>query len=190
MGDICREKAITRLLHEWKEGNEDALNELITRVYDELRQLARFELRGEWKGNMQATDLVHQMFSSLVKKKVVDWQDRHHFFRIAARAMRRALIVDARRRNTEKRGQGRAELSFDEGMKSAINFSPETCLQVNDAMEALEKIDPGMTQIVELRFFGGFTVSECGEILNISEPTVKRKFQFARSWLVSYIEGT
>ncbi len=179
-----RPRTITELLNAWHQGDQDSFQELIVRVYDVLRAISHQALKGEKKTNgLQTTELVHQAFFSLSQKNEIEWKDRNHFFKVAARAMRRVLITEARKVSTEKRGHGLINLVFEDAMGPSNITSPEKLLLLDQTLLRLSTRDPVMAQIVELRYFIGFSIEETANILDISTPTVKRKWRFARPWL-------
>ncbi len=159
------------------------LNALLPQVYDELRRLAASYLRRERPDHtLQPTALVHEVYLRLAGDKPVDWQNRAHFLGVSARIMRRILADSAAARNTQKRGGGAVRLELD----AALELSDECTVSlagVDDALRSLEAMDPRQGQIVELRFFGGLTTEEIGEVLQISSATVKREWATARLWL-------
>ena len=183
VGDSSRQD-VTGLLRRWKEGDGQALEELMPIVYGELRRLAAHYLRLERSGHtLQPTALVHEAYLRLVDQKNVAWQNRAHFFGIAARMMRRILVDHARRRAAAKRdaallrtGPGHAEPAEDP------DHEPEI-LAVHEALTELEQLDARQARIVELRFFGGLSVEETAETAGVSTATVKREWRTARAWL-------
>jgi RNA polymerase sigma-70 factor, ECF subfamily len=174
---------VTVLLTELSKGNMDAASKLISVVYDELRSLASRQMRRERSDHtLQATALVHEAYLKLVHQRSAHWQNRAHFFGVAAQVMRRILIDHARGHLREKRGGDQQVVPLDE----AVVFSPEKSeylIKVDEALDRLSKLDPRQGKIVELRFFGGLTVEETAEILNISTKTVKRDWSVAKAWL-------
>jgi len=174
---------ITRALRELSVGDESAPERLMPVVYDELRKLAQAYLEGERIGHtLQATALVHEAYIRLVDWKNVSWQNRAHFFALAARVMRRILVDHAREKRAQKRGGGFNKLALEE----AISFQQQKevdLLSLDEALEALAEMDPAQSQIVELRFFGGLTIEETAEAMRISPATVKREWALAKSWL-------
>src|SRR5262252_7431296 len=174
---------VTALLGELTKGNPDAGPKLIPLVYGELRRMAAGYMRRERTGHtLQATALVHEAYLKLLGQHSVDWQNRAHFFGIAAQVMRRILIDHARGHVRDKRGGGREAVPLDE----ALVFSPERSgefLELNAALEWLAGVDARQAQIVEMRFFGGLTVEETAEVLGISPKTVKRDWSVAKAWL-------
>ena len=159
---------ITQLLQQWSLGQQDALDRLLATIYAELRQLAVAYLRRERRDHtLQATVLVHEAFLKLVDQREVHWQNRAHFFGIAAQTMRRILIDHARAHGASKRGSG----------------ATVELLALDDALTRLEKVDPQQVRVVELRFFGGLTIKETAEVIGISTATVERDWILAKAWL-------
>lgn len=176
-------KNVTQLLQDLKGGDASAEEKLIAVVYDELRRLAAHYMRRERLDHtLQATALVHEAFLRLTEQRDVSWQNKAHFFGVAAQLMRRVLIDHARARLRTKRGAGGQKLSFDEGLILTDAVSPEL-LAVNDSIERLAKLDARQAHIVELRFFGGLSVEQTAEFLGISPKTVKRDWSVAKAWL-------
>jgi RNA polymerase sigma factor (TIGR02999 family) len=174
---------VTQLLVAWNEGNQDALERLLPAVYDELRKLARSYLRRERPDHtLQATALVHEAYLRLIDQNQVTWQNRAHFFGIAAQMMRRILVNHAEARRADKRGGGAQKLSLDE----AIDLAEERAVDLialDDAMKALAEFDPQQARIVELRYFGGLSIEETAEVVGVSPATVKREWSTAKMWL-------
>ena len=159
---------VTQLLIAWSSGDQAARERLMSVVYDELHRLARRYMRNESPGHtLQTSALVHEAFIRLVDQKNVHWQNRSHFFGIAAQMMRRILVDYARSRNFAKRGGGAVKLSLEEGLIVSDERS-EQVVAVHEALEGLAKIDPRQAQIVELKFFGGLSNAETGEVLAVS----------------------
>ena len=153
-------------------------------VYDELRKLARRQLRREQLGHpLQTTALVHEAFLRLVDARQVRWDSRAHFFGVTARLMRQILVDHARTRDAAKRGGGVAEVSLDEAVGLATEAVRGDLLAMDEALYRLETLDPRQSRIVELRFFGGLTVDETAAALELSAATVKREWALARAWL-------
>jgi RNA polymerase sigma factor (TIGR02999 family) len=162
---------------------EQVLERLAPVVYDELRTLAAAHLRRERPDHsLQPTALVHEAYLRLVGGEHAPWEDRGHFFRAAARAMRRILIEQARRRGRQKRGGGRVRVSLDVPLASTWD-DPDRMLALDEALRRLEGQDPRSAEVVQLRYFGGLSVRETAEALGTSERTVKREWTFARAWL-------
>ncbi len=173
----------TELLVKWGKGDQQALQELMPRVYDELRRLAAHLLRRERAGHtLQPTALVHEAYLRLVDQTRVDWQNRAHFLGVAAQMLRRVLVDHARAKQRRKRSSGTVVLSFEESLVSG----PEQNLDVvalDEALSELARIDPQQSRIVELRFFAGVSIEETAASLAISPATVKRDWAVARAWL-------
>ena len=173
---------VTQLLVAWSEGNEQALNELLPLVHQELRRLARCYMAGERPNHtLQPSALVNEAYLKLIDNRRVRWQNRAHFFAISAQLMRRILIDSARRRHYLKRGGGAPEVTLHEDV-AGIRES-KSLIAIDGALKALEKIDARKAQVVELRFFGGLTVEETAEVLKVSPDTVLRDWRFAKVWL-------
>jgi RNA polymerase sigma factor (TIGR02999 family) len=174
---------ITRLLADWSKGDRQALEKLTPLVYDELRRLAGRYLRQERHGHtLQSTALVHEAYLKLVGQNNVRWQNRAHFFGIAAQMIRRILVDYARARGADKRGSGAEKLSLDEAI--ALPGGPDLDLvALDDALEGLARIDPRQSRLVELRFFAGLTLEETAEVLQMSLATAKRDWVSAKAWL-------
>jgi RNA polymerase sigma factor (TIGR02999 family) len=180
---------ITQLLIKWRNGDQAALDELASQVYSELRRLARYYLSQERPGHtLQPSDLVHEAYLRLVDEKEVDWQNRAHFFGLAAVRMRRILVEHARGRQAAKRGGGERRLSLSEADRLAEK-SDVNLLALDDALQRLETLDPQKARVVELRYFGGLTIEQTAEALRISPATVKRDWSMARAWLRSEISN-
>jgi RNA polymerase sigma factor (TIGR02999 family) len=180
---------ITKLLKAWRRGDSGALDRLTPLVYEQLRRLARGYVRKEHPGHvLQATAVVNETYLRLIDAREVDWHDRTHFFAVCARIMRRILVDAARERAAVKRGGqvGRAEHStaVNLDLLPASGSDPRSQLcALDDALNALARMDPRRAQVIELRFFGGLTVEETGEVLKISPQSVMRDWKFARAWL-------
>lgn len=181
---------VTKLLIQWSKGDAAALDALVPLVYDELRRLAQLYLSHEKPGHtLSSTALVHEAYLRLVQQKDVTWQNRAHFFGVAARMMRRILVDHARRHGYAKRGGGALTLSLDETIAAA----PEreiSLVALDEALDSLAKLDERQSRMVELRFFGGLSIEETSEVLGVSAPTVKREWASARAWLYREISGS
>jgi RNA polymerase sigma factor (TIGR02999 family) len=175
---------VTGLLKAWSGGDQVALERLTGHVYDELRRIARHYVRNERAGNtLQTTALVDEVYLRLVGVKNVEWQQRAQFFAIAAQMMRRILVEAARARGSHKRGAGAVKVNIDE----APVLSPErdsALVALDEALEAFSKLAPRQAKVVELRYFGGLSEEESAEVLKISTRTVRRDWDFAKSWLM------
>lgn len=181
---------VTQLLLDWSRGDRTALDRLMPLVYAELRALADRSLRHERSGHtLQGTALVHEAYLKLVNQRQVRWQDRAHFFAVAAQLMRRILVDDARRHGAAKRGAGMPALALEEAHTPAPP-APVDWLALDRALDRLATIDARQARIVELRFFGGLTIEETAEVLQISPATVKNDWTLARSWLYRELQGT
>jgi RNA polymerase sigma factor (TIGR02999 family) len=178
---------LTQFLVDWSNGSEEALARLMPLVYDELRYLASRYLRHERAGHtLQTTALVHEAYIRLIDQHQVSWQNRAHFYGIAAQMMRRILVDHARGQQADKRGGGDPKLELDE----AIAFAQERevdLIALDEALTTLSTLDPRQSRIVELRFFGGLTVEEVAEVLAISRATIKREWSMAKAWLLLQI---
>jgi RNA polymerase sigma factor (TIGR02999 family) len=178
------------LLIQWSKGDSAALEALVPLVYDELRRLAQLYLSREKPGHtLSSTALVHEAYLRLVKQKDVTWQNRAHFFGVAARMMRRILVDHARRHGYAKRGGGAVTLALDETMAPAPQREVGL-VALDDALDTLAKLDERQSRMVELRFFGGLSIEETSEVLGVSAPTVKREWASARAWLFREISGS
>jgi RNA polymerase sigma-70 factor, ECF subfamily len=174
---------VTALLHAWRTGDDDALARLTPLVYDELHRLAHRYMRGERTGHtLQTTALVHEAYLRLVDSRSVGWQDRAHFFAIAAQLMRRILVDVVRRQRFRKRGGGWRQVTLADGLQLATNVKPDV-VAVDEALQELAKLDPRKARVVELRFFGGLSLEETAEALNVSTDTVGRDWRAAKAWL-------
>lgn len=175
---------ITRLLHKASNGKREALDKLLPLVYEELRHIAHCRLRQEKPGQtLNTTALVHEAYLKLVDQQQVAWKNRAHFFAVASQAMRRILIDYARHRTRQKRGGNAAKVAFEEGMGLFSAAQSESLLALDEALQALEKINPRHGRVVECRYFGGLTLEETATALGISSATVSRDWQLARAWL-------
>jgi RNA polymerase sigma factor (TIGR02999 family) len=174
---------VTRLLQEWSEGDETALEQLMPLVHDELHRLAHQHMRREGPGHiLQTSALINEAYVRLVDQPEIQWKNRNHFFGIAARLMRRILVDDARKRNAAKRGGSLIQVPLDEATSLADEQSANVAA-LDAALKMLETIDARQGQIVELRFFGGLSIEETAELLKVSPGTVMRDWTFARAWL-------
>ena len=184
MSDAPGPEGVTRLLVEWQNGNQDALDSLIPLVYRELRAIAgRYLSRESPSHTLQSTALVHEAYVRLIGQQRMRWQNRAQFFGIAAQMMRRILVDHARHQSRDKRGGPATKLSLDEAMATAEPHSDVDLLALDEALTSLALIDPRGARIIELRFFSGLTLEETAEVLSISAGTVKRDWSAARAWL-------
>lgn len=180
---------VTQLLLDWSNGHQEARDELIPLVYDELRRVASHYLRRERPDHtLQPPALVHEAYLRLVDQTAVRWQSRAHFFGIAANLMRQILVNHALSHNTAKRGGGARKVSLDEAA-SLVQEHDVDLVALDEALARLATFDRRQSRIVELRFFGGLTVEETAEVLEISPATVKREWTMAKAWLHCEITG-
>ena len=180
---------ITQLLQAWRQGDERALEKLTPQVYRELHRAAKRCMARERDGHtLQTTALINELYLRLSDLKLIDWQNRAHFFALCARQMRRILTDQARARQSHKRGGGVEPVLFDE----ALMVAPETStdlVAVDDALNRLAKVDERKSQVVEMRFFGGLSVEETAEVLKVSPDTVMRDWRLAKAWLLRELSG-
>ncbi len=175
---------ITQLLVDWSGGDKNALEQLMPLVYDELRRMARGYMRRQPSNHtFQTTDLIHEAYMKLADGGGRDFQNRAHFFGVAAQAMRHILVDYARSKQSEKRGGGRDRVSFADGTAISTDRTGQL-LALDEALKNLELLDERKCRVVELRYFGGLTNEEMAEVLKISAETVKRDWRFARNWLL------
>jgi len=178
---------VTRLLGEWANGSQQALDRLTPLVYGELRQLAASYLRKERPDHtLQPTALVHEAYLRLVDQQNPSWQDRSHFFGVAARLMRQILVDHARRRQAGKRG------GHNVSLEDTVSFARERSadlVALDDSLSALEKLDPRKCRAVELRYFGGLAMEEIARTLEVSAITVRRDLRMAEAWLYQQMRG-
>ena len=181
-GNASVSAEVTRLLRAWREGDRSALDKLTPIVYQDLRRLARRHLLAERPGHtLQPTALVNESYMRLVNYRHMEWQDRAHFLAVSSQLMRRILVEHARRRNLKRGGRMRRvslEQTADQG-----SARPKDVIALDEALNELARMDPRKEKVVELRYFGGLTVKETAEALNISVPTVMRDWSSAKAWL-------
>jgi RNA polymerase sigma-70 factor, ECF subfamily len=178
---------VTQLLLAWREGDSTALEQLLPLVYEELRRLAHGHVRREWAGQtLQTTALVHEAYLRLVDGAAVDWNNRAHFFAVCARVMRRILVDRARARATGKRGSGGERVEFEDWLVTQP-AKDEEILALDEALTRLAAADARRSKVVELRYFGGFTVDETAAVLEVSPETVARDWKVARLWLLQQL---
>src|SRR5881396_926633 len=180
---------VTQLLEKWSQGDDAALAELMPLVYEELRHLAHRQMAAERTGHtLQTTALVNEAYLRLADQTNPRWQNRAHFFAVAARAMRQILVSYARSQRSEKRGGGAVKVDLDE----AALVSPQESKEIVDLHEALERLatlDSRKAQVVELKYFGGLNYDEMAEVLKISAVTVRRDWRFAKAWLYTELRS-
>lgn len=174
---------LTQLLIDWSHGDRAALDKLMPLIDEELRRLAHRYMSRERAGHtLQTTALVNEAFLRLVNRKNLQWQNRAHFFGIAAQLMRTILVDHARSHASAKRGGGARKLELDEALVVSQQKASEV-IALDDALKQLALLDPQQSRIVELRFFGGLTVEEAAEVLQVSPATIKREWSTAKAWL-------
>lgn len=179
---------VTRLLQESRNGSKEAFDQLVTHVYDKLRRLAAGSLRAEGASHTaRATSLVHEAYLRLAGADV-DWQNRMHFYAVAAQVMRRILVDHAKAKNRHKRGGGAQRVTLDEAVLVQPDI-PDTILDLDEALKRLAERDPRKSQIVEMLFFGGMTYDETAGALQISSATVHRELKLAKAWLYRELNG-
>ena len=178
---------LTRCLAAWNEGDQSAFDRVSSRLYAELRVIARSHLRREHRAPLQTTELIHESFLRLADQRHVEWQNRGHFFGIASRMMRRILVDEARRTRADKRGSGLEHASLDglphDSLPQVGAEEAREILDVHEALGELAQLDPDQARIVEMRFFGGFETTEVADALGLSVSTVFRQWRVARAWL-------
>lgn len=180
---------VTQLLVSWGNGDQQALEQLIPLVYSELRRLADRYVRRERQGHtLQSTALVHEAWMKLIDQRNVRWQNRAHFFGVAAQMIRRILVDYARNRHAEKRGGHAFKLSLDDAIEVPKQRDLDL-VALDDALDSLSQVDPQQGRIVELRFFAGLSIEETAEALRISPATVKRDWVVAKAWLYREMGG-
>ncbi|MEK6285867.1 MAG: sigma-70 family RNA polymerase sigma factor [Acidobacteriota bacterium] len=181
---------VTQLLLSWNTGDDKALDELIPLVYSELRRLARLYMRRERSNHtLQTSALINEAYLRLVDQQKVEWQDRAHFFAVAAQIMRNILIDHARKYQSARRGAGAQQVPLDESVIANSQRASEL-VALDDALVSLTTFDSRKSQIVELQFFGGLTIEEIAEVMKISPATVKRELQAAKLWLHRLMTNT
>ena len=182
-------QGVTQLLIDWSNGDRAALDQLMPLVYEELRGLARRHMARERRDHtLQTSALINEAYLRLVDQKGLRWQNRAHFFAVAAQVMRHILIDHARSYHYAKRGAGAQKIPLDEAALFTEHRAAEF-VALDDALITLASVDPRRSQVVELRFFGGLSIEETAEVLKISAPTVQREWRAAKAWLNRFIEN-
>jgi RNA polymerase sigma factor (TIGR02999 family) len=177
---------VTRLLRDWAGGDQSARDQLVPLVYDTLRRLAAKYLAGERHADtFQPTALVNEAYMRLLRGAQPDWQDRNHFYGVAAHIMRQILVEHARARLTAKRGAGAMQVELDQALGVSGAATDEKVIALGNALDRLQTIDARRAQIVELRYFGGFTEEECAQSFGVSPATIRRETRLAEAWLLS-----
>lgn len=180
---------ITRLLVDWRKGDQAAFEQLIPLVHDELRRVAHRHMAHERAGHtLQATALVNEAYMRLIDIRQVNWQDRAHFFAMSSRLMRRILVDFARSKGYQKRGGGAQKVTLDEALIVSQDARHDL-VAIDDALNALAVVDARKAQVVEMRFFGGLSVEETAEALKVSVDTVMRDWKLAKAWLLRELAG-
>jgi RNA polymerase sigma factor (TIGR02999 family) len=188
--ESSRTPNITALLVAWKQGDQAALAQLTPLVYRELHRLAHGYLAGERRGHvLQTTALVNEAWLRLIDWQQVDWQNRAHFFGVAATLMRHILVQFAREQQALKRGGQAIQVSLSEAAAVGTRENPDL-VKLDDALTALEKLDARQARTVELRFFGGLSLEEAAEVLQVSVSTVRRDWRMAQAWLHQQLSAT
>lgn len=177
---------VTALLRAWGSGDQSVSDQLFHSIYDELRSLAESHLRARPDATISPTVLIHEAFLQLAADPRDDWRDRVQFFAFTATVMRRLMSAYARRRRAEKRGSGFEAVVFDESIHALLDHGVDAA-NLDDALTALEKLDPVQARIVELRFFGGLSVEETAEHMKMSTRSVIRQWGFAKAWLANQL---
>lgn len=186
-----RSAEITSLLQEWQAGSPEAFQRVVPLVYDDLKAIASRQLAREWRHQrLQTTVVVNEAYLRLFGQREVDWQNRGHFFAVAAQLMRRILVDHARRERRQKRGGAGVAVALDERLPEAPEAADAVdTLDLDRALSKLEAIDPDAATIIELRFFGGLTLEETAAVTGTSVATVKREWALAKGWLYRELSG-
>lgn len=189
-GTTYRSHEISRLLHAWRDGRSEALEELLPLVYDELHRQAHRYLRRERQSHtLQTTALIHEAYLNLIKQKRITLENRNHFFAISANLMRQILVNYANARNRKKRGGSAEDLELRDSIFIATQAKDLDLLALDEALTRLAKMDVQQAQIVELRYFGGMTIEETAKALGISPATIKRDWKMTKAWLFRELGG-
>ncbi len=183
-----RTSETTQLLRAWANGDPAALDQLTPRVYEELRRIAGYYMQNEQPGrSMQTTALVHEAYLKLIDVTTVDWRHRAHFFAVSSQIMRRILLDRARKRTAAKRGGKLPPINLDE--VPDLSVRARELIALDDALNLLAEFDPRKARVIELRFFGGLSVDETAEVLEVSPDTVHRDWKLARAWLLNELSS-
>lgn len=181
---------VTQLLLKWSQGDQGAIDELLPMVYRELHKIAHRYLNKErGEHTLQTTALVHEAYIKLIDQTRVQWQNRAHFFGIAAQAMRRILVDNARQRLAGKRGSGAEKISIEDNQIDISDEKASNLIELDFALKKLAELDPNKSRLVELRYFGGLSLEETAEVMGVSRPTVIRQWRLAKAWLYKEIAG-
>ena len=186
---MSEKESITLLLQGLARGDKASLDRLTPLLYDELRRIADAQLRRERPDHtFEPAALVNELYARMLGQEQPDYHDRAHFLRVAAQVMRRILIDHARIRGASKRGGGQEKLPIDEA-RDAYAFRPAIMVALDDSLTALEQVDPRKAQLVEMRYFGGLTAEESGDVLGLEVPQVRRELRVAQAWLRRELDG-
>lgn len=189
MSGSADEPAITLLLQKWRQGDSAAFDELARYVYDDLHRRAAAYMRNERPGHsLQSTGLVHEAFLKLIEKKQIAWQDRNHFFAVAAQTMRRILVDYARTRKRDKRGGNNEDVPLDDAKTISLGVSEVDLVALDEALARLSTFDERQARVVELKYFGGMTLDETADVIGVSRVTIRRDWHIARAWLRSQLK--
>lgn len=180
---------VTQLLVQLKEGRPGIYDKVYPLVYDKLRQLASRHIRRDYNQTLSKTELVHEAYLKMIDQTAVDYADRNHFLAIASRCMRQILIDYARKKHAQKRGGKQKDLTYIDEIFQSKHQKAEELLEIDKALDRLSQLNERLSQIVEMRFFGGMTIKKTAETLEISESTVKRDWMKARGWLYKELKG-
>lgn len=181
--DSADKSEVTQLLIKAREGKQEAYDKLFPLVYEELKRIARIQLNREYGNHtLSKTELVHEVYLKLVDQTRIDWEDRTHFFAIAARSMRQILVDHARKKKAQKRGGDQTHITLEED-EINIREHAEQIVALDELLDQLSELDERMANTVELRFFGGMSIEETAGLLDVSTSTVDRDWQKARGWL-------
>lgn len=181
--DSADKSEVTQLLVKAREGKQEAYDKLFPLVYEELKRIARIQLNREYGNHtLSKTELVHEVYLKLVDQTRIDWEDRTHFYAIAARSMRQILVDHARKKNAQKRGGDQTHITLEED-EINIHEHAGQIVALDELLDQLSELDERMANIVELRFFGGMSIEETAGLLDVSTSTVDRDWQKARGWL-------
>ena len=181
---------VTRLLIKLKKGEEQVYEQLYPLIYDELKQLAYAQMsRQSPDHTLSRTELVHETYLKMIDQSQINFNDKSHFLAIASRCMRQILIDYARKKHAQKRGGKKKELTYIDELFEAQNRKAEELINIDTALEELEKLNARLCKVVEMRFFGEMTIPQTAEVLDISESTVKRDWMKARGWLYNKLKG-
>jgi RNA polymerase sigma factor (TIGR02999 family) len=174
---------ISLLLDQYRDGQAEAFGKLMSLVYDDLRRLAAWQLQAERSEHtLQPTALVHEAYLKLAGQNPIEWQNKAHFFALAAQVMRHILVDHARTKQRDKRGGGQANVALDEALNLSRSNEPNL-IELDEALSTLAEQDARKSRIVELRYFGGLSIEETAEVLGISAATVRREWTLAKAWL-------